>query len=357
MNSVAATADRPPDLTLVARECFPDVRGHLDAATAGVPPLAAVRATRAAIADWEQGRIDARRLDTDVERSREAFARILGVPSGEIACGSQVSVFAGLVAASVPPGGEILTAAGDFTSVLFPMLAQQARGVRVREVELSRLPEAVDARTALVAVSAVQSADGRIADLEGLAAAAGHHGAEVFLDVTQAAGWLPVDGGRFTYVCAGAYKWLLSPRGTALMRVAPAAVERIVPHTAGWYAAVDPWGACYGGPLRLPSSAKRFDVSPAWMCWAGTAPALELIDELGPQCIGAYDRELAHRLRAGLGLPPSPSAITTLEAPGAEQRLRAAGVRASVRAGRVRIACHLPATAEDVDRAVEALSG
>ena len=356
MDSMTAAADPVPDFTAVARERFPDVRGHLDAATAGVPPLAAVRAARAAIADWEQGRIDARRLDTDVERSRAAFARILGVPATEIACGSQVSVFAGLVAASVPPGGEILTAAGDFTSVLFPMLAQETRGVRVREVELDRLPEAIDARTALVAVSAVQSADGRIADLDRLAAAASHHGAEVFLDVTQAAGWLPVDGALFTYVCAGAYKWLLSPRGTALMRVAPAATERITAHTAGWYAAADPWGACYGSPLRLPDTAKRFDVSPAWTCWAGTAPALELIDELGPQHIGAYDRALADRLRDGLGLTPSCSAITTLDVPGAEERLRSAGVRASVRAGRVRIACHLPATAQDVDLAVAALS-
>ena len=356
MNDVAATADPAPEFIAVVRERFPDVRGHLDAATAGVPPLSAVRATRAAIADWEHGRIDARRLDSDVERSRGAFARIVGVPAAEVACGSQVSVFAGLVAASVPRGGEILTAAGDFTSVLFPMLAQEARGVRVREVELDRLAEAIDARTTLVAVSAVQSADGRIADLERLATAAEHHGAEVFLDVTQAAGWLPIDGARFTYVCAGAYKWLLSPRGTALMRVAPAATERITAHTAGWYAAADPWGACYGGPLRLPSTAKRFDVSPAWTCWAGTAPALELIDELGPERIGAYDLALAERLRDGLGIAPSRSAITTLQASGAEQRLQEAGVRASVRAGRVRIACHLPATAEDVDRAVAALS-
>jgi selenocysteine lyase/cysteine desulfurase len=361
MTSTAQPA--PADLETVARERFPDVRGHLDTATTGIPPLAAVRATRALIADWEQGRIDAPGLDSDVERSREAFARILGVPATEIACGSQVSVFAGLVAASVPPGGEILTAAGDFTSLLFPMLAQETRGVRVREVELDRIAESIDARTALVAVGAVQSADGRIIDLDSLAAAAAHHGADVFLDATQAAGWLPIDGARFTYVCAGAYKWLLSPRGTALMRVAPEATERVIPHTAGWYAAADPWAACYGGPLRLANTAKRFDVSPAWTCWAGTAPALELIDELGPARIGAYDRALADRLRAGLGIAPSPNAILSLDTsaaggvgPDAEERLRRAGVRASVRVGRIRLSCHLPATAEDVDRAIAALS-
>ena len=339
-----------------ALDRFPEARGHLDAATSGLPPLAAVAATHEAVAAWAEGRIDGPAFDLAVERSRAAFARIVGAEPSDVACGANVSVFAGLAAASVPPGGEVIVAAGDFTSVLFPMLAQERRGVRVREVALEQVPEAIDARTSLVAVSAVQSADGRVLDLDALATAAAHHGAEVFLDVTQAAGWLPIGAPRFTYVCAGAYKWLLSPRGTAFLAVAPGAVERLAPHTAGWYAAQEPWATCYGGPLRLPPTAKRFDVSPAWTCWAGTAPAVELVAEVGVEAIGAYDLALAARLREGLGMPPSDSAIVIAEHPDAERRLQRAGVRASVRAGRVRLSCHLPSTAADVDRAVEALA-
>jgi selenocysteine lyase/cysteine desulfurase len=132
------------------------------------------------------------------------------------------------------------------------MLAQEPRGIRVREVPLEGISEAIDARTSLVAVSAVQSADGRLIDRDALARAAEHHSADVYLDVTRAAGWLPIDASRFTFVCAGAYKWLLSPRGTALMAIRPEAVERVVPHTAGWYAGEDPWSSIYGSPLRLP---------------------------------------------------------------------------------------------------------
>jgi selenocysteine lyase/cysteine desulfurase len=309
-----------------------------------------------AVSAWAEGRIDAIAFDDHVRRSRAAFARIVGASADDVACGNAVSVFAGLVAASVPAGGEILVAAGDFTSVVFPMLAQETRGVRIREVALDQIADAIDARTSLVAVSAVQSADGRVADLDALAGAAADHGADVFLDVTQAAGWLPIDATRFTFVCAGTYKWLLSPRGTALMTVAPEALERVTAHTAGWYAAADPWSCCYGGPLRLAPTAKRFDVSPAWTCWAGTSASLELIDELSPAAIGAYDLALAARLREGLAMPPSDSAIVIVESPDAERRLREAGIRASVRAGRVRISCHLPATVDDVDRAVAALS-
>jgi selenocysteine lyase/cysteine desulfurase len=321
-----------------------------------VPPICAVEAVRDAVSAWADGRIDAFAFDEDVRRARAAFARIVGVGDDDVACGNAVSVFAGLVAASVPAGGEILVAAGDFTSVVFPMLAQEPRGVRIREMALERIADAIDARTSLVAVSAVQSADGRVADLDGLARAATDHGADVFLDVTQAAGWLPIDATRFTFVCAGAYKWLLSPRGTALMAVRPEAVPRVAPHTAGWYAAADPWSCCYGGPLRLPETARRFDVSPAWTCWAGTRAALELIDELGPDAIGAYDLALAARLREGLAMPPSDSAIVIVQSPDAERRLREAGIRTSVRAGRVRLSCHLPATVDDIDRAVAALA-
>jgi selenocysteine lyase/cysteine desulfurase len=335
---------------------FPPVSGHLDAATTGVPPVASVAATRDAVSMWAGGQVDGPLFDVAVDRSRAAYARLLGVETSWVAVGPQVSPFTGLVAASLAPGAEILVADGDFTSVLFPAYAQEARGVTVRSVPLEQITEAIDARTTLVAVSAVQSSDGRVLDLDALADAAAHHGADVYLDATQAAGWLPIDGTRFTYVVAGAYKWLLSPRGTALMSVRPEAVERLVPHTAGWYATDDPWNECYGGPLRLPRTAKRFDVSPAWICWAGTAPSIELVHEVGVERIHAYDLALADRLRDGLGLPPSGSAIVIADHPEAEQRLARAGIRAAVRAGRVRMACHLPATAADVDRALEALA-
>ena len=40
-----------------------------------------------------------------------------------VAVRSQVSVFAGLIAANLPDGSEVLTS-GDFTSILFPFYAQ-----------------------------------------------------------------------------------------------------------------------------------------------------------------------------------------------------------------------------------------
>ncbi len=223
---------------------------------------------------------------------------------------------------------------------------------------LERLAEAVDGSTALVAFSAVQSADGRVADLDAVAAAAEHHGALTLVDTTQASGWLPLDAGRFDFVIASAYKWLLSPRGTAFMSVRPQAAERLSPVQAGWYAGDDPFETNYGAPLRLAPDARRFDVSPAWLSWVGTVPSLAVLESVGIEAIHDHDVALANRFRAGLGLPAGDSAIVRLVV-GAEgeARLRSAGVMATERDGGVRFSFHLYSSARDVDRALEALEG
>jgi selenocysteine lyase/cysteine desulfurase len=278
----------------------------------------------------------------------------VGAGVADVAVGPQVSPLTGLVAASLEPGARVVCAREDFTSVLFPLFAQEARGVRVDCVPLDALAEAIDGRTALAAFSLVQSADGRLADAEAIAAAARHHGARTFVDATQAVGWLPLDATRFDYLACGGYKWLLNPRGTAFFHVRDEAAA-LVPHAAGWYAAGDAI-AYYGPPLRLAGDARRFDVSPAWMAWVGGAPALELLEAVGTEAIHAHDVGLANRFREGIGLEPGDSAIVALDvSDAAGERLRAAGVTAAGRAGRMRFSFHLSTSAADVDRALSAL--
>jgi selenocysteine lyase/cysteine desulfurase len=108
--------------------------------------------------------------------------------------------------------------------------------------------------------------------------------------------------------------------------------------------------------LRLATNARRFDISPAWFSYVGTAPALELIEEIGVGSIGAHDVALANRFLAGLGRPPGNSAIVTVEVADAENRLRKAGVRAAVRAGKVRASFHVYSTDADVDLALNVLT-
>ncbi len=74
----------------------------------------------------------------DVEASRSAFARLVGVPATRVAAGASVATFSGLVAASLPAGAEVLTAEGDFSSLVNPL---HTRGdLKVRSVPLERSP-------------------------------------------------------------------------------------------------------------------------------------------------------------------------------------------------------------------------
>lgn len=339
-----------------ARALFDVETAYLNTASYGLPPRPAWDALQAALDDWRRGRGDIDVWDKAVGESRAHFAALIGVAPENVAVGSQVSAMAGMVAASLPAGTRVLCAEGDFTSVLFPFLAQADRGVDVRLVPLEGLVDQVDERVDLVAVSIVQSADGRVLDLDGLASAAEAAGARTFLDATQSAGWLPLDARRFDWVAAAGYKWLLGPRGTAFLAVRPERLEDVRPSLSGWYAGEDPMDTVYGEPLRLAASARRLDVSPAWFSWVGAAPALALLLDIGVEAVHAHDVGLANHFRAGLGMAPGDSAIVSVEVDGAApERLAVGGVRAAVRAGRMRFAFHLSTSTADVDLALDAL--
>ncbi len=330
---------------------------YLDTATYGLPPRSAWEELQAALEEWRGGTGDFRSWQESVERARRAFAGLVGAPVERVAVGATVSELVGLLAQSVPDGAEVVTAEGDFTSLLWPWAAQTGRGVQTRAVPLGALADAVTPRTDAVAVSLVQSATGEVADLEPIVAAALDADALVVVDATQACGWLPVAAaGVDALVCAG-YKWLLAPRGTAYLVVGERLAGLLRPLHAGWFAGEDVHESYYGLPERLAHTARRFDTSPAWFSWVGAAPALELVTEIGIDAIHAHDVALANRFRAGLGLAKATSAIVTADVPQAEERLARAGVRTATRGGTLRASFHAYNTEADVDAALEALAG
>jgi selenocysteine lyase/cysteine desulfurase len=339
-----------------ARTLFDPEPGWLNTASYGLPPWPAWDALQEALADWRVGRGSWPAWGEATGHARTTFARLVGADAADVTTGSQVSQLVGMVAASLPEGARVLAPEEEFTSNLFPWLVQEARGVQVRTVPAAELANEVRPDTDVVAFSLVQSATGAVADVDAVTAAAAAAGALTVADATQACGWLPVDATRFDALVCGTYKWLLAPRGTAFMVTTPSLRERILPSMAGWWAGDDPHTSYYGPPLRLARDARRLDISPAWFTWVATAPALELIEQVGVEEIRAYDVGLADRFREGLGLPASGSAIVSADVPGAQERLEAAGVRAAVRGGRLRASFHLYTTEADVDLALNALT-
>ncbi|MDX3638396.1 aminotransferase class V-fold PLP-dependent enzyme [Streptomyces sp. MB09-02B] len=344
--------------SLVRAEFVPK-NTYLNTASTGLLPARAVDAMKAAVESVAAGR--PQDMFADVEAARAAFGRITGVPDRRVAAGASVAVYSGLIATALPAGAEVLTAEGEFASLVNPF---HVRGdLKVRQVPLERLAESVRPGTALVAVSAAQSADGRVADLDAIREAARERGARTFVDASQSAGWLPIEADAYDYVVAVAFKWLLCPRGVTFL-VVPEDLGGLTPLFAGWVAGEEPWDSCYGPVEELARSARRFDESPSLFSYAGARRSLALIEELGVARVRDHDLALADRFRAGLAalghepVPAPGSAIVSVPGLGRRQaELSRAGVEVSDRAGHLRAAFHLYNTPADVDRLLDVLSG
>ncbi|MFI5621048.1 aminotransferase class V-fold PLP-dependent enzyme [Streptomyces sp. NPDC051567] len=334
---------------------------YLNTATCGVLPRAAVAAVRDLAEAAGSGLLVGSGDFGRVDRVRDAFAGLVGVPPQRVAVGSSVATHVGLVAASLPAGAEVLCPEDDFASVLNPFVV---RGdLKVRLVPLELLAEAVGPDTALVAFSAVQSADGRAADLAAVRAATAGHGARMLVDATHAVGWLPFDASPYEYTVTAGFKWLLGGRGVSYLTVSREAQRDLVPLHAGWAAAKSTDDALYGPMPELADGARRFDESPAFLPYYAAEASMELIGRVGIEAVHAHDTALAARYRAGLlrlGHEAVPGTAPIVSVPGLAGRqpaLLAAGIVTAARAGSLRASFHLYNTEADVDRLLDALSG
>jgi selenocysteine lyase/cysteine desulfurase len=331
-------------------------RGYLNTASYGLPPQAAVTAAQVWIDEWQVGSAPLTNWLPATDDARAAFARLVGVATDDVAIGTSVSQLVGLVAASLPDNSLVVAEEGEFTSLLFPFLAQTDRGVRVELVPRERLLEVASQRGDLVAFSLVGSADGERRDALGLAAAAAARGAMTIVDAAQAIGWLDMDYGLFDFVVCPAFKWLCSPRGTAFLVVKRRHLEWIRPSAAGWWASY-PRTQLFGGPFRVASSARRLDVSPVWNSWAATAEALNVIETMGVASIAERAIRMANRIRAELDQPEFDSPIVIVGASDGSDRLLACELVVSAVPGGARLAFHAYNTDADVDRVLEVLHG
>jgi selenocysteine lyase/cysteine desulfurase len=343
----------------LAREAFgaqfAGADGFLNTATYGLPPQFVVDALNDCIGQWQAGTMDVPSFDQWVAAGRAGYAALTGVPIESVAMGGTVSSVLALVAAAVPDGSRVATLAGEFTSTTFPFAAQAGRGVTVTELTADELISQAS-NFDVVAASLVQSANGAVLDVDKLRHTVAGTDTLTVIDVTQALGWKQIDLGWADVTAAAVYKWLLAPRGTAWISLSDRVIRLMTPHAANWYAGEQPWQTIYGLPLRLADSARRFDTSPTWFSVLGAGLTLPWLASLDRAAVEAHTVGLAGRARTELQLPQQNSAIVSIPIADAADKLRAAGLRASVRAGAVRVAFHLYNTDNDLDRLLDALS-
>lgn len=362
------TTSVPAATVATVRSRFPvlETAAYLDAARAGLLSRGTLAEIEARFRlELHHGRA-AREQAAEVERLRasvrESLGAVVGARAENIALVRGVGegihlVFAGL---GLDAGAEVVTTNGEHAAVV---VAARAAGVSLRVVPLGgaaphelvdRLVRAVGPRTRLVVVSEVMRADGAVVDVRALA---DRVRVPLLVDGAQAVGAIRVDVSCADYYAFTAAKWLCGPEAVSALYVRdPGAIRVAEPSVFGYVDTRWPLAA-----LEPRSGAARLDpgVVPAPLL-AGAARALA---ELPPWHL-EQSREVAVVARSllaerlGLRALADASPIVAFRAPGAEQALEAARVRATVfrRAGIVRLACGYWSTAADVERAVDALA-
>ncbi len=342
---------------MTAREAFGaefvGAEGFLNSPTYGLPPQFMFDALENCLRAWQTGTMDVPSFDESVGAGRVGYAALVGVAADSVTMAGTVSSALGLVAAAIPDGSRVATLAGEFTSTSFPFAAQAARGVTITELTSDELVTTASDYD-VVAASLVQSANGVVLDVDALHERVAGTETVTVIDVTQALGWKNIALPWADVTVAAVYKWLLAPRGTAWMSLSDRVADTMTPHAANWYAGEQPWSSIYGLPLRLAEDVRRFDVSPAWFSALGSGLTLPWLASLDRVVVEEHALGLASRLRAELDLRQEDSAIVSIPTAAAD-KLKDAGIRASIRAGAVRVGFHLYNTEDDLDRLLDAL--
>ena len=167
-------------------------------------------------------------------RLRNNFARLIQAPDPDrIAIAPSVSYGIANAARQIRPkrGSKIVVLEDQFPSNVYPWMrlcdefgceliqvsapdSEQGRG----KLWNQRLLEAIDDKTAVVAVPPLHWLDGTRIDLKAIREATRQHGAVMIVDGTQLIGGSPFDVSEIqpdALTCAG-YKWLMGPLGIAL---------------------------------------------------------------------------------------------------------------------------------------------
>jgi cysteine desulfurase/selenocysteine lyase len=311
-----------------------------------------------------------------IEAIRDQVARLVNADRDEIAFITSTTHGIGLVAEGYPwrAGDNVVTAAEEYPSNIYPWMNLSSRGVDLRLVPsrdgriwIDDLAAAMDHRTRVLAISHVEFGTGFRNDLDALTELCHARGIAVFVDAIQGLGPLAIDVRRtpVDFLAADGHKWLLGPEGAGLLYVRRDWIDRLRPIGVGWHSVVGD----YNSPqcaLEFKQSAQRWEGGSFNMPGLLTFGAsVGLFLELGLEEISrrALDRATAVRelaARAGWSVygsnrEPDRSAIVALERAGvdpgrAASHLRRQGVVVSSRRGRLRVSPHFYNDEADLDR-------
>lgn len=323
------------------------------------------------------------------DRARSAVARLIGCNPASVALGSGASHGLNVAARGLPlqAGDEVLLPQGEFPANVFPWVARQEDGIRVRIVPPASgrlvtaedLVAAISPATRVISVSQVAFATGYRIDLKVIGEACRRH--DLFLVVDGAQGIGSVDfrvaDHAIDILAVSGYKWLLGPYGTGFTYVNPRILDRLRVTEVNWLGVEGAGRQDRRGSyeLRFKEGARRFDIpeTASFLNVSAFAASVEFIGRVRVSTIESHVRRLIDRLVPAIErtrlrpvsdlTPARRSAIVSFEGPTLDdtrtiyRRLRDKGVVVSLRENLIRVSPNIYNTPDDIDLFLAAAAG
>ena len=311
------------------------------------------------------------------EAIRRQFAQFIGAKPDEVAVIYSTSHGISEIASSLKfdKRKKVVMGELDFPASGHIWLTQQLRGAQVTfldsvndAVPLESYERAIDEETAIVPLTHVSYKNGARSNVEGVVRAAHAKGAYVIVDGYQVCGTEPIDVHALDvdFYTSGTLKYLLGAPGLAFLYVRESLIEKLRPSIAGAFAQK----VLFQDSLKNfePSNtARRYEMgTPAMPSIYGSAPGLEMLQEIGLANVAAHIKKLRDALAKGLKDLQIPLK-TPLENPGpmlvvrsvnAEKisaNLAESNIIASSKFDGLRISFHVYNTLDDVRAILAAL--
>jgi kynureninase len=313
----------------------------------------------------------------------DAIAPFIGAPPGSVSmCENVTTAHMSVLSTLAPPGERdtIVCSAADFPSIIYLLRAQQALGYRLvvvpagddGDADAGRIADAIDDRTALVAVSHVLFRSSYILDVQPIVHRARTYGARVVLDLYQAAGIIPVDVTALgvDFAAGGCLKWLCGGPGNAFLYTRPDLAATTRPRFTGWMSHPQPFAFDTSEFEAVPDGRRMQTGTPAIPAYYAALPGLRVLGAVGIDAIRAASVAHTRRLlslvdRYGFKSlatrdPDRLAGTVAVDVPDGldvARTLNASDVVVDYRPGAgIRIAPHVYNTAEEIDRAMEAMA-
>ena len=259
--------------------------------------------SRRGVRAWHEGWWEVGRTTGDL------LAPILGVRPGAISMHQNVTVAMAIIASCHRfdgPRNRIVMTDLEFPSNIYLFEGFRRYGADIVHVkspdamrtDLQAILDAIDERTALVPLSYVLFRSAYIQDAAAVIEKAHRVGAQVILDVYQAAGTVPLEIELLNadFAVGGSVKWLCGGPGAGYLYVRPDLARDLEPGIVGWAAHTQPF-EFETGVIRYADAPQRFQSgTPNVPSLYSARAGYEIVAEIGVPAIREKSLRLTRRL-------------------------------------------------------------